>query len=320
MTTASRREFLAGGVALASLAAVAARRAMAAASADMQFGQQLFSVDAQMSTDLPGTLRSVRQIGYRVVEPVGFYGRSGTALRQALQRAQLRCVSIHVRPQAPTPGAPNLETGSEEVLQRCQQLGVRYLVCPGVHWPKRMSAAANQPTTLSGMVAAVALFTADDWMECADWLNDLGARARSRGIQLLYHNSNVEFVKLKDTTGYEILLQQTDPRLVQLELDCGWVSSAGLDPMALLRSQSGRVPLIHIKDMASTPANNAMQLNPALLGAGIVDWNALLGAARAAGVRYAFVEQEAPYSKPPLESARLNLDFLRRRGWISTAD
>jgi sugar phosphate isomerase/epimerase len=283
-----------------------------------EIGLQLFSVDAEMQTDPGGTLRSIREIGYRLVEPVGFYGRSARELRRMLDAAGLRCVSIHVRPQASSPGAPSLasDADTDAVLESCRELGVRCLVCPGVRWPQHVEEAMRgREVTMASVVAAFGKFTAGDWRECAAWLNRLGARAHRFGIRLLYHNGNVEFVRSGDSTGFARLVRETRPNLVQFELDCGWVASAGADPISLLRELKGRVGMVHVKDMLATPANHAMQLNPAELGRGIVDWPALVAAVRAAGVRFAFVEQEAPYARPPLESARANFEFLRAHGY-----
>ena len=106
-------------------------------------------------------------------------------------------------------------------------------------------------------------------------------------------------------------MRLTDPELVKLELDCGWVTAAGHDPVKYLREQPGRIPLVHIKDMRPTTANTAMKMEPAVLGSGVIDWPQLLGALRSAGVEQAFVEQEGPHSRPPLESAEINYQFLR---------
>jgi sugar phosphate isomerase/epimerase len=308
----TRRQFLSGSAAAVMQTAVSARARSPAN--DLEFGLQLFSVDAEMTADLGRTLSAVRDIGYRVVEPVGFYGRTAAQLKEALRTADLRCVSIHIRPQAVTPGAPSLQSDSDAdtVLASCRELGVRYLVSPGVLWPRHIAAAmSGRDVTMASVVAAFGEFTPEDWRECAVWLDGLGSRAHHFGIQLLYHNGNVEFVSTGGESGYDRLLRLTHANLVQLEMDCGWVASAGQDPIRRLRAEQGRVPMVHVKDMLATPANHAMQLNPAELGAGIVDWPALIAAVRAAGARFAFVEQEAPYVKSPLESARLNFEFLK---------
>jgi len=316
--TYTRRRFLAAG-SMVALALPACRGSLAVSPASgPDIGLQLFSVDAEMQTDPGGTLRAIRDIGYRLVEPVGFYGRSAREFRRMLDAAGLRCVSIHVRPQASSPGAPSLasDADADTVLESCRELGVRHLVCPGVRWPQHVEVAMRgREVTMASVVAAFGKFTAADWRECAVWLNRLAARAHRFGIRLLYHNGNVEFVPSEGSTGYARLVRDTNPKLVRFELDCGWVASAGADPISLLSELKGRVPMVHIKDMLATPANHSMQLNPAELGRGIVDWPVLMGAVRAAGVRYAFVEQEAPYARPPLESARANFDFLRAHGY-----
>jgi sugar phosphate isomerase/epimerase len=171
----------------------------------------------------------------------------------------------------------------------------------------------KQQMTKQSVMAAVARFELADWQRSAELLNGLGQKARTHGLQVLYHNGNFEFVAAGvGRTGYDVLLEATDPALVKLEIDCGWVASAGYDPLKYLASQSGRVPLIHINDMKPTAPNVAMQIESTEIGSGIVDWPALLHAAQAAGVEYAFAEQEEPFVHPPLDSARMNLQYLSR--------
>ncbi|HEX2818447.1 MAG TPA: sugar phosphate isomerase/epimerase, partial [Phenylobacterium sp.] len=126
-----------------------------------------------------------------------------------------------------------------------------------------------------------------------------------------YHNHNIEFAPKGETNGLEILLKYTDPALVPFEMDVGWVVAAGHDPFALLKAHPGRFRQMHVKDVkASTKANFAFQQDPADIGSGIIDWKRLLPAAYAHGVRDFFVEQEAPFDKPRLESVRIDFDYL----------
>ncbi|MFM2286910.1 MAG: hypothetical protein RL684_53 [Pseudomonadota bacterium] len=314
----TRRRFLKAGTAALGLASLVSLRAVGrraigdSPAAKLQFGLQLYTVDAEMHKDLPGTLRAVREIGYRDVEVVGWYGRSAQELRRALAAANLRCVSIHLRPQQVVGALPSLEQDPEWHLRACRELGVRYLVCPGPWLPERiMRDFGQQQATKQSVMEAVGRFEPADWRRSAELLNGLGQKAHAHGIQLLYHNGNFEFVTAGSAgTGYDVLLEATDPVLVQLEIDCGWVASAGKDPLSYLASQRGRVPLIHIKDMNLTAPNVAMQIESTEIGSGIVNWPVLLHAAQAAGVKYAFAEQEEPFVHPPLESSRMNLRYL----------
>ena len=96
--------------------------------------------------------------------------------------------------------------------------------------------------------------TADDWKFNADFLNSKGSMLKQAGLQLAYHNHNMEFTPLAGSSGYEILLRRTDPELVEFELDVGWVTAAGHDPLALLRDYPGRYRLMHVRDIRADPS------------------------------------------------------------------
>jgi sugar phosphate isomerase/epimerase len=313
-----RRSFLGTGLAALGMYGSGLGRIAAAArdavpgGLQIPIGLQLFSLDAEMHRDLPGTLHAVSAIGYREVELVGYYGLAPEALREQLENASLECRSIHIRPLGSPGLLPGLAQDPERHFGMARKLGVRYLVCPGPWFPD--SVARTLPASnlsIADIVTAVDRMTAEDWRVSAELINRCGQGARRHGLQLLYHNGNLEFVRRGATTGFDILLRHFDPESVKLELDCGWVKAAGHDPIRYLKSDAGRIRLVHIKDMTATPANTRMVLNPAQIGEGIVDWAALLGAMRSAGVEVAYVEQEAPFARPALEYARNNLQFLR---------
>jgi sugar phosphate isomerase/epimerase len=154
---------------------------------------------------------------------------------------------------------------------------------------------------------------ADDWRRLGAQLNDKGAALKREGLQLGYHNHNVELTKIGSGTALDLLLENTDPALVCFEMDVGWVAAGGGDPIRLLRAHPHRFRLMHIKDLkASTVPNNALRMDPADVGSGSLDWKAILPVGYDAGVRYYYVEQEPPFAKPRLQAARNDYEFLAR--------
>ena len=127
-----------------------------------------------------------------------------------------------------------------------------------------------------------------------------------------YHNHNLEFAPIGETTGWEVLMAEADPDLVKVELDLGWVAQAGLDPVAELNKLGDRVISLHVKDVAKgfTPSFY-FDPNPTEVGSGIVDWASVLPAAEAAGVGHYFVEQEPPFTIPRPEAMQRSLRFLQ---------
>jgi sugar phosphate isomerase/epimerase len=100
---------------------------------------------------------------------------------------------------------------------------------------------------------------------------------------------------------------------VFFELDLGWVSTAGLDPAAEIRRLGRRVRWLHVKDVKPTTKRNfALQMDPAVVGEGRIDWPGVLRAARLAGVRHFYIEQEPPFAIPRIEAVRQGYGFLAR--------
>jgi sugar phosphate isomerase/epimerase len=104
-----------------------------------------------------------------------------------------------------------------------------------------------------------------------------------------------------------VLLEDTDPRCVTLELDCGWAIAAGQDPPKMLRRYPGRFSMLHIKDLKPAPARTDPDKRISTeIGSGMVDFHALFKAAEASGVRHYFVEQE-DFDKPVFTA--LTIDY-----------
>ena len=153
--------------------------------------------------------------------------------------------------------------------------------------------------------------TVADWQACAELLDEKAALLSKGGLRTGYHNHNFEFAPIGDRTGFDILMEATDPQLVTFEMDAGWVAAAGLDPVALLRRYAGRFRLMHVKDIKpSTRANFSLQLDPTEVGSGQMAWAQILPAAYAAGVREFFVEQEPPFSGSRLAAIEKSFQYL----------
>ena len=153
----------------------------------------------------------------------------------------------------------------------------------------------------------------DGWKRTADALNRKAAALTPHGISVGYHNHNVEFAKVGATTGWDILVDETDRDRVMFEVDLGWVAAAGLDPASFLLRHKGRVRWVHVKDLKrGSPRNYALGIQPTEVGSGRQDWPRILRAAEAAGVRHYYVEQEPPYAIPRIEAAARSHAYLAK--------
>ena len=315
MTKLSRRSLIGLGLAGAA-AGLGGSSAMAASEpfftrTGLPIGLQLYTLGPALKDDLDGQLAQVAKAGYRTVEMAGYLGRTPAELRAAFDKAGLTCPSSHVqaRPNSTDPSLADLD----QLIADARIIGIRHLVLPMFTIPERILASMTSGDDRRSLFARLGPeLTADDWMATADLLNIKGVALLKAGLTLGYHNHNVEFAPKGETTGMEILLKNTDPALVQFEMDAGWVVAAGVDPFALLKAHPGRFRQMHVKDVrATTRPNFAFQQDPTEVGSGIIDWKRLLPASHAAGVRDYFVEQEAPFDRARLESVRISADYLR---------
>lgn len=240
-------------------------------------GLQLYTVRDALAADLDGTLRRVADTGYREVELAGLPGVSAHAMHAALKRYGLTVPSMHV-------GYDSLRRDFASVLEEARILGAGFLVCPSIDADQRA--------------------TADDWKRICQTLNRIGRMARDHGLVLAYHNHDFEFAPFNDgTVPFHLMLTETDPRDVKLELDVYWVAKAGRDPLQYLNSGQDRVVLMHLKDLGRDGSTVE-------LGRGALEMERIIRAALVAGVRHLFVEQDD--SADPLASIGVSYRFLER--------
>ncbi len=297
----SRRGLLGAGAAVLALAGSAgAASAPFFQSRKLPVGIQLYSLGPDLAKELDAQLATVAKIGFKSVELAGYLGRTPAELRAAFDKAGLVCPSAHISPK----GAGGFSGDLNKLADEMHVIGVKSVMMPIFYIPDRLSQDLRQ---------AGVQMTADDWKWNADFLNEKAAVLKKAGIVSGYHNHNFEFAPLGETNGMEILLKGTDPSLVTFEMDAGWVSAAGHDPLAMLKAHPGRFTQMHVKDIKpTTKANFELKQDPTEVGSGMIDWKKLLPAAYAAGVRGFYYEQEPPFAHPRLESAKISYDYLAK--------
>ena len=241
-------------------------------------GLQLYTLRQEMTQSVDETLARVAAIGYREVEFAGYFGRSPAEIRQALGNAGLRSPAAHVDMNAMLMDWPS-------TLEAANTIGIQYLVVPSV--PREMS------------------LTLDHWRAVADMFNRGAAEARDAGIRFAYHNHAREFAPIDGRIPFDVLCEQTDPDLVDIELDLFWIVHGGGDPMAVFERWPGRVPLVHVKDRTEEGVMTEV-------GSGVIDWEEIFGARDVAGIRHYFVEHDEPLDG--FESVAASFDYLSRLG------
>lgn len=240
-------------------------------------GVQLYTVRDVLHRDLPETLRRVAEIGYREVELFGPVNPVVRTMAENLRRYGLAAPALHA-------GYEELRDQLDTVVANARALGASFAVCPSIDAELRR--------------------TPHDWRKVCRTLAASGRALRERGISLAYHNHEFEFVPFVDgTTPFGLMMAETDPRDLKLELDVYWAAKAGLDPVRTLEERRDRVVLLHLKDIGTDSATVE-------LGAGRLDFPAIIRTALAGGIRHLFVEQDD--SADPLQSIATSLRFLQR--------
>jgi sugar phosphate isomerase/epimerase len=280
-------------------------------SRNLPIGIQLYTLGDLMTKDPDGTLKEVSRIGYKAVELAGYLGKTPAQLRASFDAAGLKCTSAHIGLAKGAATEPKLLDDLGRVAADMRVIGATHVICPAMAAPTDIKLAPNPGEGFRVITRIARAMTEDHWKRMAGEFNDIGRKLKAEGIAFGYHNHNFEFVKMGDRTGFDILIAETDPALVAFELDIGWAAAGGLDPAAVFNKNPGRYFLAHIKDIkASTQPNINVQMDPTEVGSGRLDWKTILPAAYKAGVRKFFVEQEAPFAFPRLESAAKGFAYL----------
>ncbi|HEY3707635.1 MAG TPA: sugar phosphate isomerase/epimerase [Terracidiphilus sp.] len=274
-------------------------------------GLQLYTVGDDYDRDPAGTLRKVAAVGYKQVELSPLSKVSAADCKKFLAESGLSNPSGHYM-------LPQLMSGLDQAIAAAKELGQQYMIVtvPWVADPARFQSSGSDQRAMMGRM--LNSLTLDDWKWNAEQFNHVGEAVKKAGLQLGYHNHNFEFRKIGDTTGYDEFLKLTDPALVCLELDCGWMTVAGHNPVDYLSRFPERYRLLHIKDFRKGFAPSTTLLGgapnapiPTELGRGAIDYRPILAAAAKTPVTSLFVEQEPPFTEmPALDAIKLDYEYL----------
>ncbi len=301
MKLLDRRRFLESAALSAAAACLPATTARAN-PLGLPLGLQLYSVRDQLKSNYEGTLKQVSALGFQEVEAAGFYDRSPAQVKAAMDAAGLRCVSAHYP-------ADQLVQRFDAILAFHKELGTaHYIICafPGFRDPGRANGLSHKQ-----MVHA---FTPDDWKWNAEQFNTWGRKAKAAGFQFGYHNHTMEFQQGSGGVPYQLLLKETDPALVTMELDCGWVTVGGGSPEYYLRTYPDRISMLHVKDFARDATHTSMDNPPeaAELGRGTSNYPVIFKAVKPGTIKHMFVEQESYPDLPWVEALRVDADYMKQ--------
>ena len=255
-----------------------------------KIGLQLYTLRNEMGKDAKGTLAKVAAQGYKTVETFGYgngkwFGMNATELRAELKSLGLTTPSGHT-----FPASVFLQSGWEEkwkpAVADAKAVGQEYIVVPWMEEQYRTDI--------------------NNFKKMAAVLNKAAEICKQTGIKLAYHNHDFEFAPLAGTNGFDVLLKETDPKLVFFEMDIYWVSKAGKDPLSFFSKYPGRFAMWHVKDMDNTPNKNFTEV-----GNGVIDFKKIFTYAKQSGMKYFFVEQDQ-CPGAPLDSTAKSIAYLKK--------
>jgi len=240
-------------------------------------GVQLYTFRTEMLANPHNTLKQIASLGFKEIESAGsnkgnYYGLTPKEMKQACGDLGMTLRSGHV----------HLNAQWEQTMAQAAEAGQEYLIC------------SSMPT--HGQ-------TTDNYKAVAERFNKAGEDCKKLNIKFGYHNHDSEFARADGKVLYDVLLNHTDPSLVHMELDLGWVIASGNDPVDYFKRFNGRFPLWHLKDM------NMEKRESTEFGNGGLNILKMLQNKELSGAKYIFVEQE-DYAVNPFESMKHNLKYL----------
>lgn len=249
-------------------------------------GCQLYTLRMVLPKSPLETLKALEGLGYREVEAVG---GGLDAIWDSLKQTKLKPVSVHLDTALFLTKVADLPAALDSMKAK----GFQYVVCPYVPPGEQRSVENMKKLGAS--------------------LNKAGEQAKKLGMTLCYHNHAFEFAPQGNTTILDSLMAETDKKLVQLELDIMWSQVAGVPPAELVAKYAGRVPLMHLKNVAQVEKRYDERVPREAfkeVGNGVIDIPAVLKAAQKAGVKHFFVEQDQTPGDP-LASLKLSVEYLK---------
>lgn len=258
-----RRQFIKAG-ATALGASLLPQFPVFAGSNNPGVGLQLYTLRDWMAVSVPATLKMVASVGYKEMEFAGYYSLKPSEVRSILNGEGMTAPSAHIQ-------LTDFAKGTNEILDAALEIGHQYLVVPFLTEEQRGTHI-------------------DTYKALAQKLNEIGEACQKAGIKLGYHNHDFEFETRQGQVPYDVLLGDTDPALVSMEMDLFWTIKAGRDPLAYFNSHPGRFKMWHVKDMDASG-------NMCDVGAGQIDFASIFAAADKAGVEHYFVEHDMSPNK-----------------------
>ena len=246
------------------------------------FGLQLYTLRDIIEDDPKSVIKEVGSYGFTQIEgydgPQGMFWNMGhKGFKSYLDGLGLDMISSHC----------DIKENFEEKAAQAAEIGMKYLICPHIGPQKSVEA----------------------WKDVCDLFNRCGEICRKNGIKFAYHNHAYTFKAFTGMIPHDFLMENTDPDLVDHQMDIYWVVTGGADPIEYLEKYPNRFTLCHVKDrMKNAGDERSASCN---LGTGSIDFSRILKVAQANGMKYFIMEQERYDNSTPLKSAEAGAKYLK---------
>jgi sugar phosphate isomerase/epimerase len=283
----SRRDFLRNS-ALAGLAISMPfkNELMAMAANSKPFGIQLWTVKQALYKDTMGVLKQLAAAGYKKIEGFEgdkglFWGMKHTELKKVMDDLGMNFVSSHCE----------ISDNFERKAAQAGEIGMKYLICPH---------KGAQPSI-------------DNYKRFADEFNKSGEIAKKHGLRFAYHNHDYSFVPMNGVVPQDVMMKNTDAKIVDFEMDLYWTRVAGVDPLAYMDKFPNRFKLVHVKDLVKV--NSPEGHESCVIGKGTIDYKTLLPQVAKRGVQHMIVEQEAYTGTNEVDAAKDDAAYVKTLNW-----
>lgn len=269
---------LAGGAAIGTLPFLNGC-STAQAPSQTNFGLQLYTLRDVIADAPEATLRQVAEFGYNQIEsyegPMGMWWNMGnTGFKELMDELGMTAISTH----------SNVFEEFERKANEAAEIGLKFIISPWIGPQDSL----------------------DEFRRIADQFNEMGEIANDVGIRFAYHNHAYSFEEQEGEFPQDVLMENTDPDLVEYQMDIYWVVAAGHDPAEWMQKYPGRFTTGHVKDLA--PGDEP---ESTVLGTGSIDFSELLPVAAEHGMENFIVEQEAYTGTTPMDAIRDNAEFMK---------
>lgn len=280
-----RKEFLkiSSGLALAGLASKSALASSSGEKKLKDFGIQLWSVREDLGKDPKGVLKQLASYGYKQIESFEggkgmFWGMTNTEFKSYMDELGMKIIASHC----------DITKDFEKKAAEAAAIGMKYLICPWKGPQKEL----------------------DAFKKFAEEFNQKGEICKKNGIRFAYHNHDYSFVNMNGELGQDVMMKNTDPALVDFELDMYWVVAGGQDIEAWLNKYPGRFRLCHVKDRKKGATATEKDAS-VVVGTGSIDYAKILKTAKKQGMEYYIIEQESWEGTTPMQAAQANAGYMK---------